>query len=136
LRDLLLDRKCVAGEGVTSERGLAKGKGEGLVDCVVGETLGLVGVGLLFSGDGERSEGLDGLPGALVDEGLLAASASAFEEGHVVHGAAGPPGCCETKDQEGCGDRDGETAKNLHDSTLHAWGRGLQGHERGRGCRI
>ena len=68
LRDLLLDREGFAGEGVAAERGLAKSEGEGLVDFVVGETLGFAGEGLLFGGDGEGSEGFDGLPGALVDE--------------------------------------------------------------------
>jgi hypothetical protein len=68
LRDLLLGREGIAGQGVASEGGLAKREGEGLVDCVVSETLGFVGEGLLFSGDGKWGEGLDGLPGALVDE--------------------------------------------------------------------
>ena len=122
LRDLLLDGEGVAGEGAGLEGGLAESEGEGLVDFVVGETLGFAGEGLLFGGDGERGEGLDGLPGALIDEGVLGGCAAfAAEEGQVRHGSAGPPGADETEDEEGCGDRDGEAAKKLHGSTLHGW---------------
>ena len=124
LGDFLLDREGVAGEGVAAEGGLAKSQGEGLVDCVVGETLGLVGEGLLFGGDGERRERLDGLPGPLIDESVLARRAFALEEGHVGHGASGPPGRGEAEDEEHGGDRDCEAAKELHSSTLHGWRRG------------
>jgi hypothetical protein len=68
LRDLLLGCEGTTGESVASERGLAKRKGEGLVDCMVGETLGFAGERLLFRRDGEGGKRLDGLPGPLVDE--------------------------------------------------------------------
>ncbi len=123
LRDFLLDREGFAGQGVGSERGLAKGEGEGLVDCVVGETFGFVGERLLFGGDSEWGEGLDGLPGALIDEiaGGSLGCALRTEKRHVRHGAARPPGSRETEDEEGCGYRDCESAKKLHSSTLHVW---------------
>ena len=68
LLGLLLDCESVAGKGAGLEGGLAKSEGEGLIDFVVGETLGFASEGLLFGGDGEWGEGLDGLPWALVDE--------------------------------------------------------------------
>jgi hypothetical protein len=91
----LLDHEGVAGEGAGLEGGLAESEGEGLVNFVVGETLGFVGEGLFFGGDREWSEGLDGLPGALVDEGVLARCAFASEKGQVRHGPSGQPGADE-----------------------------------------
>jgi hypothetical protein len=115
-RNFLLDREGVAGQGVATERGLAESEGEGLVNGVVGETLGFMGEGLLFSRDGEGSEGLDSLPGALIDEvaGSSFGGTLGAKKRQVRHGAARPPGSCETENEEGCGDRDCESAKNLH----------------------
>jgi len=97
-----------------------------------------VSEGLLFGGDGEGGEGLDGLPGALIDEiaGGAFGCLLRTEKGQARHGAAGPPGCCQTEDEEHCGYRDCEAAKKLHRSTLHGGGRGFQGPEGVRGCRI
>jgi hypothetical protein len=92
LRDSLLQGEGVAGEDSGLERSLAEGEGEGLVDFVVGEALGFASEGLFFGRDGERREGLDGLPGALVDE-IARGVALGFEKGHVGHGAAGDEGC-------------------------------------------
>ena len=60
---------------------MAKGESEGLIDFVVGEALGFASEGLLFGGDGERSEGLDGLPGPLVDESVPGAPSGPCHEG-------------------------------------------------------
>ena len=92
LRNFLLQCKGVAGEGAGLQGCLTEGEGEGLVDFVVGETLGFAGERLLFGGDGERGKGLDGLPGALVDEVVGPGGAALLEEGHVGHGATGPAG--------------------------------------------
>ena len=111
----MLHGEGVAGEGSAVEGGLAEGEGEGLVDFVVGETLGFAGEGLLFGRDGERGEGRDGLPGTLVDEGAGSfGCALRSEKGHVRHGASCPPGRCEAEDEEDCGNGDGESAKSSH----------------------
>ena len=121
MRDFLLQGEGVAGEDTGLEGGLAEGEGEGLVDFMVGETLGFAGEGLLFGGDGQGREGLDGLPGALVDEIAGGAEGAALlEKGHVRHRAAGPIGGGEAKNEEGCGDCNCQSAEILHLSTLHA----------------
>ena len=119
LRDLLLDGEGVSGQGAGLEGGLAQSEGEGLVDIVVGQPLGFAGVGLLFGGDSEGSEGFDGLPRTLIDEGVLSGCAFATEEWQMRHGSASPPGAHETEHEKGGGYRDREAAKKLHDSTLY-----------------
>jgi hypothetical protein len=84
LGDLLLDCEGIASESAGSEGGLAESEGEGLVNFVIGKTLGFVGEGLFFGGHREWSEGLDGLPGALIDERVLGC-AFASEKGQVRH---------------------------------------------------
>ena len=125
LRDLLLDGEGVASESAGLEGGLAESEGEGLVNFVVGETLGFVGEGLLFGGDGEGGKGLDGLPGTLVDEGVRGLRASASEKGQVRHGPSGQPGTDKARDEEGRWNCNCEAAKKLHSSTLHGWMRAL-----------
>ena len=58
----------------------------------------------------------------------------------MSHRAAGPEDAGETEHEEGCGDYDGQVAKNLHSSTLHGWdcGHSKAGEadfdKRGEGC--
>ena len=121
LSDSLLNSEGIAGEGAGLESRLAQGEGEGLVDFMVSEPGGLVGVGLLLGGDRKRGERLDGLPWALIDKAIGTAMATVgFEEWHVSHCTARPPGCREAEDEESCGNCDGETAEFLHSSTLYA----------------
>ncbi len=92
-----------------------QGEGEGLIYFVVSEAFGFVGEGLLFGGDGEGCEGLDGLPWSLVDEAIGPGGvALRVQEGHVRHGTARPPGRREAEEEEGGGDGDGEAAEILH----------------------
>jgi hypothetical protein len=118
---LLLHGKGVASEGAGVEGCLAEGESEGLVDFVVGEALGLVGEGLLFGGDGEGGEGLDGLPGALVDEIAGGAGGGAApEKRHVGHGATSEKASYQKDHQHDRWHYNQQSSKFLHPSTLHA----------------
>jgi len=127
--DLLLEFESFASKVAGLERCLAQGLGEGLVDLVIGETLGFADEALLFSGDGEWGEGFDGLPGPLIDGVVVCAAlhaSLAAEEGKVGHGVAGEVDADETCEEEDGRNSDGESAQRLHLSTLHCLKGGLQ----------
>ncbi len=131
LGDALGNSEGLAGEGAAAslEVGLAESGGEGLVDFVVGEMLGLAGVLVFFSGDGEGGESLGGLPGTDVDEGLAGGSALGTEKGEGGAGATGEPAEDEAEGQQGEENREDDEPDFAEDARV---GRAARS---GWGCR-
>ena len=98
LIDFLRERKRFASQlaMLRLDGGLAQRGGEGLIDFVIGEALGIARVLRFFGGNGEGGQSLRRLPGAEIDDGLPGRPPSdgvcpAAREGQMAHGIAGGP---------------------------------------------
>ena len=103
-RGLLRKGQRVAGQSVALHAGLAQSRREGLVHFMVGVALGRARVLGFLRRDGQRGQGLRGLPGTQIHQGVLAAAgthrlARPREKRQMDHGVARVPGDRQAQDQ-------------------------------------
>jgi hypothetical protein len=105
LRDFFGDGKRLACQCIVLQAGLAQGRGECLVRLVVSQALGLTREFGLLRGNGQGGQGLSGLPGAQIDQSVLARSRPArvtrpLQEGKMAHSVARGPGKSQAQDKQ------------------------------------